>query len=230
MPAAAELRGRYGRNTASGVTTLPMGAKKLRQTLEREGIHSRAILEAVERVPRELFVPPDRRGEAYRNAPLPIGEGQTISQPYTVAFMLELAGVSKGMRCLEIGSGSGYAAALMAEVVGPSGSVTAIELLEGLAERGRENLRRAGYERVTIVTGDGRRGYEEGSPYDAILVSAEAEQVPEALPAQLAEGGRLVLPVRRGEGIALMKRIIRDARGYRESDHGGFSFVPLRGM
>lgn len=206
-----------------------MGERSLRHTLEEQGITSTVVLEAIERVPRELFVPPDLREQAYRNSPLPIGEGQTISQPYTVAFMVELAGVGRGANCLEIGAGSGYAAAILAEAVGPTGSVVAVELIESLARRGRDNLRRAGYESVVIHCGDGREGYPAQAPYQIILVSAAADRTPYNLLDQLAPGGRLVVPVETAAGHAVMKRLEKSESGLSETDHGAFSFVPLRG-
>lgn len=205
-----------------------MGGKALRRTLESEGIRSRPILEAIERVPRELFVPPESRGQAYVNAPLPIGEGQTVSQPYTVAVMLELAGVEPGKKVLEVGSGSGYAAAVIAEAIGDQRKVIGLEVRGSLAEGARKHLAAAGYGDVRILIADGRLGYEDEAPYDAIIVSAEAQEVPETLRNQLAEGGNLVVPVREGFA-AVMKRVRLTKGEYEESDHGAFSFVPLVG-
>jgi protein-L-isoaspartate(D-aspartate) O-methyltransferase len=180
----------------------------------------------MERVPRELFVPEELRERAYVNAPLPIGEGQTISQPYTVAVMLELAEVGPGKRVLEIGAGSGYAAACIAEAVGDSGTVVGVEVRAHLAEKARRNLSNAGYKRVMIVQGDGREGYEAEAPYDAIVVSAEAAEFPDTLASQLAEGGSLVVPVRAGLA-AIMQRVVRKGEDLERSEHGAFSFVPL---
>lgn len=203
-----------------------MSGKSLRHTLEREGIRSSAVLGAIERVPRELFVPEELRERAYVNAPLPIGEGQTISQPYTVAAMLELAEVGPGKRVLEVGAGSGYAAACIAEAVGDSGTVVGVEVRAHLAEQARRNLRRAGYDHVKIVQGDGRKGYEADAPYDAIVVSAEAAEFPEKLGSQLAEEGCMVVPVRAGFA-AIMQRVVRKGEDLERSEHGAFSFVPL---
>ena len=203
-----------------------MGGKTLRKTVEREGIRSQAVLNAIEVVPREHFVPEELRERAYVNAPLPIGEGQTISQPYTVAVMLELAEVEAGKRVLEVGAGSGYAAACIAEAVGESGKVVGVELREALAARARDNLDRSGYDRVRIVVGDGREGYEAEAPFDSIIVSAEAADLPEQLRDQLAEGGCLVVPVRAGFA-ARMVRVVRKGTTFESSEHGAFSFVPL---
>lgn len=205
-----------------------MGGKALRKSLEREGIRSQSVLGAIERVPRELFVPEDLKDRAYVNAPLPIGEGQTVSQPYTVAVMLELAEVGPGKRVLEVGAGSGYAAACIAEALGESGSVVAVEVREGLAKMARDNLAKAGYKNVRVLQGDGREGYQEQAPYDAIIVSAEAAEVPERLQRQLADGGRLVVPVRSGFA-AVMRRIVKRGESFESSEHGAFSFVPLVG-
>jgi protein-L-isoaspartate(D-aspartate) O-methyltransferase len=205
-----------------------MGGKTLRLTLEREGIRSGPVLDAIERVPRELFVPSESREQAYVNAPLPIGEGQTISQPYTVAVMLELAGVGPGKKVLEVGSGSGYAAAVIAEAVGDQDQVIGVEVRSRLARLAREHLVAAGYPKVRIIVGDGREGYEEEAPYQAIIVSAEAQEVPEGLLRQLGDGGVLVVPVREGFA-AVMKRVELRGGEYLESEHGVFSFVPLTG-
>lgn len=203
-----------------------MGGKALRLALEREGIRSKPILDAIEKVPRELFVPGESRDKAYINAPLPIGEGQTVSQPYTVAAMLELAGVGPGKKVLEVGSGSGYAAAVIAEALGDQSRVVGIEVRSSLVAKAREQLAAAGYRDLRILLGDGREGYEEEAPYDAIIVSAEAREIPEPLQRQLADGGVLVVPVREGFA-AVMKRIELHNGEYSESDHGAFSFVPL---
>ena len=201
----------------------------LRRVLKEQGIASQAVLDAIGTVPRELFVPEDLKGEAYVNAPLPIGEGQTVSQPYTVAYMVELAGVAPGTRVLEVGAGSGYAAAIIAEVVGDAALVTAVEVLPSLVNRARKNLSAAGYPEVRVVEGDGRRGYAAGAPYDAIVVSAEARHVPPALVEQLADEGSLVIPVRESGFAAVMQRVEKRGERTEMSTHGAFSFVPLTG-
>ncbi len=148
------------------------------------------------KVPRELFVPPHMRKYAYLDTPLPIGYGQTISAPHMVALMTELLDVEVGDKVLEIGTGSGYQAAVLAELVGDAGHVYTVEIVKELVEFSRENLRRAGYmDRVTVIHGDGSLGYEAASPYDKIVVTAAAPDIPKPLIDQLKPSGRLVIPV-----------------------------------
>lgn len=143
-------------------------------------------------VPRHLFVPERLRASAYDNRPLPIGEGQTISQPYIVAMMTQLAGVDEGARVLEIGTGSGYQAAVLAEI---ADHVYTIEIIDALAERAAATLGSLGYENVSVRAGDGYLGWPEHAPFDAIVVTAAPATVPQPLIEQLAVGGRLVIPV-----------------------------------
>ena len=150
------------------------------------------VLAAVRDVPRDRFVPPELRDEAWENVPLPIGEGQTISQPLVVARMCELLALSSDDRVLDVGTGSGYHAALLARLVR---HVWSIEVHASLSARARENLAAAGVDNVTLVVGDGAAGLEEVAPFDAINVAAACRDVPAALQRQLADGGRLVAPV-----------------------------------
>jgi protein-L-isoaspartate(D-aspartate) O-methyltransferase len=150
------------------------------------------VLAALREVPRHEFVPVDQRASAYRNRPLPIGHGQTISQPYIVALMTDLARVKPGDRVLEVGTGSGYQAAVMAQL---ATSVYSIEIIEPLGLQARERLRRLGYDKIEVRLGDGYHGWEEHAPYDAILVTAAASHVPPPLVRQLRPGGRMVIPV-----------------------------------
>ena len=150
------------------------------------------VLAAVRDVPRDRFVPPELRDEAWENVPLPIGEGQTISQPLVVARMCELLALSGDERVLDVGTGSGYHAALLARLVP---HVWSIEVHASLSAQARENLAAAGVDNVTLVVGDGAAGLEEAAPFDAINVAAACREVPPALQRQLAEGGRLVAPV-----------------------------------
>ncbi len=159
--------------------------------LER-GIEDAAVLHALAQVPRERFVPSHLQARAYADGPLPIGAGQTISQPYMVAAMVELARPDPARKVLEVGTGSGYGAAVLA---GCFGTVITIERLPALAEAARERLAALGCDNVTVVVGDGSRGYPEAAPYDAIVVTAAGPKVPDSLIAQLAPGGRLIIPV-----------------------------------
>ena len=160
--------------------------------LRRRGIADERVLAAMGKVPREQFIPERQRRFAYDDSALSIGEGQTISQPYMVAKMLELLACRPEHRVLEVGAGSGYQAALLAEL---AAEVYAIEIVETLAEGARQVLSRLGYENVSIVVGDGTLGYPEAAPYDRVIVAAAAPQVPPPLAEQVAEGGRLVAPV-----------------------------------
>ncbi len=171
--------------------------KRLVDKLVREGIlRSKEVIEAFLRVPREEFVPRHLRRLAYVDTPLPIGYGQTISAPHMVAIMTEALAPRRGHKVLEVGTGSGYQAAILAEIVGDEGHVWSIERIPALAEFARENLRRTSYaRRVTVIIGDGSRGYPDAMPYDRIIVTAAAPDVPQPLVEQLATGGRLVIPV-----------------------------------
>ena len=160
--------------------------------LRSRGITDQRVLDAMARVPRHEFAPERYRDQAYEDHPLPIAEGQTISQPYIVAIMLQALALKASDRVLEIGTGSGYVTALLAEL---TGEVFSIERHATLANAARELLSRLGYRNVRVVVGDGTRGFAEGAPYDAILVSAAASELPHELVDQLAEGGRLMIPV-----------------------------------
>jgi len=160
--------------------------------LRSRGITDERVLDAMARVPRHQFAPERYRDQAYEDHPLPIAEGQTISQPYIVAIMLQALALKASDRVLEIGTGSGYVTALLAEL---TGEVFSIERHAALANAARELLSRLDYRNVRVVVGDGTRGFAEGAPYDAILVSAAASELPHELIDQLAEGGRLMIPV-----------------------------------
>lgn len=156
------------------------------------GISDPAILKAMERVPRHLFVPPALVKSAYNDQPLPIGYNQTISQPFIVAYMTELSKPAKGKKALEIGTGSGYQAAVLAEIVD---TVFTIEIVPELAREAEARLKKLGYRNIVTRYGDGYKGWPEHSPFDIILVTAAADHIPEPLKEQLAEGGHLVIPV-----------------------------------
>jgi len=174
------------------------------EQLRDRGIRDERVLEAMARVPRHEFVQPDQRDEAYEDHPLPIGEGQTISQPFVVAAMLEALALRPEDVVLEVGTGSGYETAVLAELVR---NVYSIERIASLAERARKVLERLGYSNVTVVHGDGSQGLPEAAPFDAIVVSAAAPHLPKPLMEQLRDGGRLVIPV--GSGFAQELQLVR---------------------
>ena len=160
--------------------------------LRARGIADERVLEAMARVPRHEFAPQRYRDQAYEDHPLPIGEGQTISQPYIVAIMLEALSLLPTARVLEVGTGSAYVTALLAEL---TAEVISVERHRALADSAREVLSSLGYQNVRVIVGDGSRGFAEAAPYNAIMVSAAAPQVPQEFLEQLAEGGRLIIPV-----------------------------------
>lgn len=162
------------------------------EQIASRGVRDERVLEAMRKVPRDEFVPTRLRDLAFEDSPLPIGHDQTISQPYIVALMTEAAHVKPGTRVLEVGTGSGYQAAVLAEL---GGEVYTIEIVEPLARSAEERLRRLGYGRVKVRAGDGYGGWPEHAPFDAIVVTAAPPKIPPALEAQLAPGGRLVIPV-----------------------------------
>lgn len=195
--------------------------------LERRGIADPRVLEAMATVPREAFVERDLQTDAYVDGPLPIGEGQTISQPYIVALMIEALQLDGGERVLEVGAGSGYAAAVIAQI---AGEVYAIERHRALADEAAARLSGLGVENAEIVCADGTAGWPERAPYDAIVVAAGAPVVPEPLQEQLAVGGRLVIPVGRARTVQELVRIIRTGEDlYRREKLTDVRFVPLVG-
>jgi protein-L-isoaspartate(D-aspartate) O-methyltransferase len=197
-----------------------------------QGVSDARVLAALRRVPRHLFVPPELEQLAYSDGPLPIPGGQTISQPYIVAFMTEAADISPSARCLEIGTGSGYQAAVLAELCGQTHS---IEYLPEVAAFGRANLDRAGYlGRVELRVGDGYGGWPERAPFDVIIVTAAPEEVPKPLLAQLSVGGKLVIPVGPDGGRQRLERWTRIRPGAAEDAFDrqtllSVQFVPFLG-
>ncbi|ABK15465.1 MULTISPECIES: protein-L-isoaspartate O-methyltransferase [Methanothrix] len=187
---------------------------------------SERVVEAMSRVPRELFVPEELRPMAYEDRPLPIGHGQTISAPHMVAMMCDLLDLREGMKVLEVGGGCGYHAAVMAELVGPSGHVYSVERIPELVEMARRNLERARYRNVSMILGDGTLGYSEQAPYDRISVAASAPDIPEPLKEQLRPGGRMVIPVGSYSQDLLVVTKNHDIRVERAM---GVIFVPLIG-
>ena len=164
----------------------------VQEQIEARGVTDPAVLEAMRSVPRHRFAPEHPPRLTYTDRPLPIGHGQTISQPYIVARMTEIVRPAPTDRALEIGTGSGYQAAVLAEVVD---SVYTVEIIPALADTARERLRRLGYDNVVVRTGDGFKGWPERAPFDVIVVTAAPERIPPPLKRQLAEGGRMIIPV-----------------------------------
>jgi protein-L-isoaspartate(D-aspartate) O-methyltransferase len=206
-------------------------AELRRRMVERQlaarGIRDPRVLEAMARVPREKFVPRDLAARAYDDEPLPIGHGQTISQPYVVALMIEALGLPPRARVLEVGTGSGYAAAVLAEM---AEEVHSIEVHARLARKAERRLRELGYGKVAVHYANGSVGWPEGAPYHGILVSAGAPRVPPALPQQLFPGGTLVIPVGEDPHEQTLWRITRrEGERFQKEDLGPVRFVPLLG-
>jgi protein-L-isoaspartate(D-aspartate) O-methyltransferase len=198
--------------------------KMVLEQIERRGIKDKNVLEAMKKVPRHLFVPEEYINEAYEDYPLPIGEGQTISQPYIVAKMTELLEIKKGEKVLEIGTGSGYQAAVLAEV---GAKVYTIEILPKLAEKAKKTLSSLGYENVTVLVGDGFKGYIQEAPYDKIIVTAAPEKIPQPLIEQLKVGGKLVIPV--GKYDQELKVVTKKEEGIIVESVLPVRFVPMVG-
>jgi len=195
--------------------------------IEARGITDPLVLAAMRAVPREQFVPAALARFAYEDRPLPIGEGQTISQPYIVAVMTQAAGLKPGARALEIGTGSGYGAAVLSRI---AAEVYTVERVGLLAEEARDRLARLGYRTVHVLEGDGTLGWAEHAPYDAIVVTAAGPRVPGALLSQLAAGGRLIMPVGSGSHHQRLVRVTRtETQEYRYEDLEEVAFVPLIG-
>ncbi|HOT93855.1 MAG TPA: protein-L-isoaspartate(D-aspartate) O-methyltransferase [Methanoregulaceae archaeon] len=203
----------------------PMRLAMVEYQIARRGIHDPRVLDALRQVPRHLFVPPGFEREAYEDSPLPIGQGQTISQPYIVALMTALLDVGPDDRVLEIGAGSGYQAAVLARL---AGGVITVERLPEVAAQARRNLERVGVKNVEVVVGDGTRGRPESAPYQGIIVTAAAPRVPPPLLEQLADGGRLVAPVG-GRDLQELVRVVRRGGRYEYEHAGPVRFVPLVG-
>lgn len=214
--------------SAEAATTFAEQREALVQgELRALGIRDRAVLDAMKAVPREAFVPAELAEFAYRNVPLPIESGQTISQPYIVALMTEALKLEPGDRVLEIGAGSGYAAAVLSKL---ANEVFTIERHAGLAETARRRLEEQGCDNVHVLHGDGTRGWPEMAPFDAIVATASGPGVPRALLEQLKDGGRLVIPVGKSSSHQVLLRITRRREGdYDYEELAGVRFVPLLG-
>jgi protein-L-isoaspartate(D-aspartate) O-methyltransferase len=209
----------------------PKEARKLmvRRLIESGIIRSAPVAQAMESVERHLFLPSNMVGQAYLDTPLQIGEGQTISAPHMVAMMAEGLDLKPGLRVLEVGGGSGYHAAVMAEMVRPDGKVYSMERIPSLVESARRNLKVAGYEGlVEVIEGDGTRGLPDHAPFDRISIAAAAPYVPDPLKQQLAEGGKMLIPVG-GLWYQELTLVERKGGNYVEKNLGGCVFVPLIG-
>ena len=170
--------------------------KMVKEQIEARGINDQVILEAMRRVLRHRLVPDDQKGNAYIDSPLPIGEGQTISQPYIVAYMTEMIKPKEGMKILEIGTGSGYQAAVLAEIVD---EVYTLEIVPELGQKAEKALKELGYENIHVRVADGYNGWEEQASFDAIVVTAAADHIPPSLIQQLKDGGRMIIPIDSGD-------------------------------
>ena len=199
--------------------------RRLVAELRRDGVRDERVLAAIAAVPREEFVPPEHRADAYRNVPLPIGAGQTISQPLVVGLMTQALGLAGSERVLEVGTGSGYQAAVLCRL---AAYIVSVERFPELAERARAVLRRVGCTNVEVHVSNGTLGWPGGAPYDAIIVTAGAPEVPESLVAQLTDGGRLVIPVgdRTSQELVL---VTCQGAGTQTRRLGPVRFVPLVG-
>lgn len=199
-----------------------MRKEMVKEQILARGVTDAKVLRAMEKVERHLFVPEEMTEDAYSDHPLPIGYGQTISQPYIVAYMTEQAKISSGDKVLEIGTGSGYQAAVLAEI---AEKVYTIELIEPLASRAEILLERLGYDNIIVRTGDGYQGWAEYAPFDAIVITAAPPEIPVGLIGQLKIGGRMIVPV--GIGSQELRRIVRTEDGYESTPLLAVRFVPM---
>ena len=215
---------------APAATQDPYEMKRLEMvsaTIQAMGVSSPDVLRAMRTVPRHRFVPPGLVDQAYEDHPLPIGHGQTISQPYVVAWMTELLDLKPGDKVLEIGTGSGYQAAVLAELGGVE--VYSIEIVPELAEDAAARLKQLGYEQVRVKQGDGYFGWPEAAPFDAIIVTAAPDHLPAPLAAQLKEGGRLVIPIGPPGSYQDLWKFANEGGKLKAYNLGGVIFVPFTG-
>lgn len=190
--------------------------------IRSRGVRDPLVLAAIKKVPRHLFVPEGMRGYAYVDEPLPIGQGQTISQPYIVAYMTEALGLQGGERVLEVGTGSGYQTAVLAEIVR---DVWTVEIVESLSLQARSILDSLGYANIHYRVGDGSGGWPESAPFDAVMVTAAAARIPESLEGQLGPGGRMIVPV--GTDLQELFLVRREKKGLTRERLLAVRFVPL---
>jgi len=201
------------------------GRTRMVEYLRQQGVHEE-VLEAMLRVKRHLFVPPERSDQAYGDYPLPIGEGQTISAPHMVAMMCDYLDLKKGDKVLEVGAGSGYHAAVIAELIGEEGHLYTVERIPWLVEFSMKNMERAGYKNVTVTHGDGTLGLPEHAPYDKISVTCAAPDVPPPLIEQLKTGGKMVIPL---GGYTQKLYLLEKKNGIERNKKCDVVFVPLIG-
>lgn len=194
------------------------------QQIVARGVEDPGVIEAMRKVPRHLFVPESNRAFSYRDHPLPIGQGQTISQPYIVAYMTEALELKADDMVLEIGTGSGYQAAILAELVK---EVYTIEIIERLGKRAQKTLEKLGYRNIHVKLGDGYKGWPEKAPFDAVIVTCAPEQVPQALVEQLREGGRIIIPVGRAGAVQKLVRGIKKNGRVEAKQVMHVRFVPM---
>jgi protein-L-isoaspartate(D-aspartate) O-methyltransferase len=194
-----------------------------RQIIAR-GVQDPRVLEAMRSVPRHLFVPKRYRASSYEDHPLPIGKGQTISQPYIVAYMTEALELTPDDRVLEIGTGSGYQAAVLAELVR---EVYSVEIIESLGNQAEKQLKERGYDNIWVKIGDGYKGWPEKAPFDAVIVTCAPEHVPQALVDQLREGGRLIIPVGGARGVQKLVRAVKYKGALKTDELLPVRFVPM---
>jgi protein-L-isoaspartate(D-aspartate) O-methyltransferase len=206
--------------------------KRLVSKLSEMGyINSEIVKDAMIKVPREEFMTPETKSYAYLDRPIPLKNGQTISAPHMVAIICEKLGLEKGMKVLEIGTGFGYNAAVVAEIIGPEGQVYTIERIENLKNTAEQNLNRTGYSKnVSVILGDGTNGYNEQAPYDRIYATASAPKIPEPLKKQLKIGGRLITPIGHNSSVQELLCLTRISENdYKSHNLGGVVFVPMIG-
>jgi protein-L-isoaspartate(D-aspartate) O-methyltransferase len=200
-------------------------SRMVEHQIRARGITNPRLLSAMAEIPRHIFIPPPYNASAYTDAPLPIGNGQTISQPYIVALMTELLNPKPGDHILEIGAGSGYQAAVLSLLVR---QVTTIERIPAVAALAKKNLADIGRKNISIIIGDGTRGYPQNAPYEGIIITAATPEIPQPLVDQLGDGGILVAPV--GERVSQeLMTLKKSGDGMTRSSHGGVRFVPLIG-
>lgn len=198
--------------------------KRLIQELRELGIKEEAVLRAIEKIPRHLFIDASFEDQAYENSPFPIGRNQTISNPYTVAYQSQLLQLKPGDKVLEIGTGSGYQAAVLAEL---GAEVYTIERHKPLSEQAKKLLKAQGYKQVKCTFGDGFAGWPEMAPFDKILITAAAPEIPQALLRQLAVGGVLVVPLGQGEQQRMLRITRKDTKRFEQEKLDYFTFVPM---